>query len=231
MWSIFSTSGQDDGESTVTGAARWAQILRHTVDVVAERGYAGASLNRIADHIGISKGLISYHFSGKDELLEALVRDVFARGSEFVRRRWGARLPQDAPASETLRAYLEGNLGFIAAHPREVGAVVEIIRNHRDEEGRLVFGTAWDEAMREELTRIFLAGQKSGEFRRFDPRVMAIAVRRVIDGFTFQIMAHPEMDAEAFTAEVVALFDHATRAAEIEPRPAETSDADTRERT
>ncbi|WP_035696348.1 TetR/AcrR family transcriptional regulator [Glycomyces tenuis] len=216
MWSIFSTSGQDDGEATVTGAARWTQILRHTVDVVADRGYAGASLNRIADHVGISKGLISYHFAGKDELLEALVRDVFTRGAEFVMRRWGAHVPPDVPASEALRVYLEGNLGFIAANPRDVGAVVEIVRNHRDAEGRLVFGTAWDEELHKELARIFIAGQEAGEFRRFDPRVMAIAVRRVIDGFTFQITAHPDMDADAFTAEVVTLFDHATRATPME---------------
>lgn len=212
MWSKFSTSGQDSGEPTVTGAARWSQILRHTVDVVVERGYSGASLNRIADHVGISKGLISYHFDGKDELLEALVRDVFTRGAEFVMQRWGKRVPEDAPPSEALRVYLEGNLGFIAAHPHDVGAVVEVVRNHRNAEGGLVFGTAWDEELHEVLAQIFIAGQESGEFRRFDPRVMAIAVRRVIDGFTFQIMAHPDMDTEAFTAEVVALFDHATRA-------------------
>lgn len=212
MWSKFRTIGQDRDEPTVTTAARWTQILRHTVDVVTERGYSGTSLNRIAEHVGISKGLISYHFDGKDELLESLVRDVFDRGTEFVMRRWGKQNPEDASPSEALRIYLEGNLGFIAAHPHEVGAVVEVVRNHRDAGGRLVYGTAWDEAMHEELARIFIAGQEAGEFRRFDPRVMAIAVRRVIDGFTFQIMAHPDMDAEAFTAEVIDLFDHATRA-------------------
>jgi TetR/AcrR family fatty acid metabolism transcriptional regulator len=196
---------------TVTEAARQTQILAHTVAVVAEHGYAGASLNRIAAHAGISKGLISYHFAGKAALLEALVHDVFARGGEYVMERHGAAFGPEGTAAGALRAYLEGNLAFIAAHPRDVGAVVEIGRNHRDAEGRLVFGGAWEETLYGLLVQIFEAGQAAGEFRAFDPRVMAIAVRRVIDGFTFQVMADPDLDTAAFTAEVVALFEHATR--------------------
>ncbi|MCD0445446.1 TetR/AcrR family transcriptional regulator [Glycomyces sp. A-F 0318] len=208
MRSNFRTSGQS--ELTVTEAARRAQILRHTIDVVAERGYAGASLNRIAEHTGISKGLISYHFKGKAALLEALVTDVFQRGGEFVLEGWAAELSPESSPRTMLRAYLEGNLAFIASHARDVGAIVEVIRNHRDAEGRLVFGNVWTEDLYGDLIQIFEAGQAAGEFRRFDPRVMAIAVRRVVDGFTFQVMGSPDVDAAAFTAEVVALFDHAT---------------------
>ncbi|GAA2273931.1 TetR family transcriptional regulator [Glycomyces scopariae] len=196
---------------TVTEAARRAQILAHTIDVVAELGYAGASLNRIAAHAGISKGLISYHFAGKADLLEALVHDVFARGGEYVMERHGHVFGPDGTAGAALRAYLEGNLAFIAEHPRDVGAVVEIARNHRGADGALVFGAAWEETLLDLLAQIFTAGQEAGEFRAFDPRVMAIAVRRVIDGFTFQVMADPDLDTRSFTTEVTALFDHATR--------------------
>jgi AcrR family transcriptional regulator len=213
---------------TVTEAARREQILAHTVEVIAERGYTGASLNRIAEHIGISKGLISYHFAGKADLLEALVNDVFARGGEYVMERHGDAFGPRGTATEALRAYLEGNLAFIAAHPRDVGAVVEIARNHRDAEGRLVFGAGWEEALYGRLVEIFEAGQDTGEFRPFDPRVMAIAVRRVIDGFTFRVLAVPDVDAQAFTAEVVALFEHATRdpqRADESARPADPKPA------
>lgn len=208
------TSGQIETPMTITEAARRAQILDHTVEVVAERGYAGASLNRIAEHAGISKGLISYHFAGKAALFEALVHDVFARGGEYVMERHGDAFGPGGTAAGALRAYLEGNLAFIAMHPRDVGAIVEIARNHRDAEGRLVFGAGWEEHLYGVLVQIFLAGQAVGEFRAFEPRVMAIAVRRVIDGFTFQVMADPNVDAQAFTAEVVALFEHATRRAD-----------------
>lgn len=118
---------------------------------------------------------------------------------------------EDAPAGQALRAYLEANLTFIAAHPRDVSAVVEVVGNHRDTDGELVFDAARESTTLTPLMQLFRDGQSAGEFREFDPRVMAIAVRRVVDGFSREYLAHPEMDVAAFTAEVVALFEHATR--------------------
>lgn len=213
MRSNISTSGQSGSQAkrTFTEEARRAQILTHAIDVVVEHGYAGASLNRIAAHAGISKGLISYHFDGKADLLEALVRDVFDRGAEIAMRERPDELSEDAPSDQALRAYLEANLTFIAAHSRDVSAVVEVVGNHRDADGALVFDAARESATLTPLMQLFREGQSAGAFREFDPRVMAIAVRRVVDGFSREFLAHPEMDVAAFTAEVVALFDHATR--------------------
>lgn len=213
MRSDFSTIGQSDSGATrtITEEARRAQILRHAIDVVVDRGYAGASLNRIAAHTGISKGLISYHFAGKADLLEALVSDVFARGAEFAVRTWPDELGESARADHALSAYLEANLTFIARHPRDVSAVMEVVRNHRDAEGGLVFDAARESKTLEPLVQIFQEGQAAGVFREFDPRVMAIAVRRVIDGFSRELLADPELDVAGFTAEVVALFEQATR--------------------
>ncbi|MEV7908062.1 TetR family transcriptional regulator, partial [Streptomyces anulatus] len=41
--------------------ARRAQIIASAIEVIAEHGFANASLARIAKHAGISKGVISYH--------------------------------------------------------------------------------------------------------------------------------------------------------------------------
>jgi hypothetical protein len=38
------------------------------IDTIAEVGCARASLGRTAERFGVSKGLISYHFAGRDEL-------------------------------------------------------------------------------------------------------------------------------------------------------------------
>ena len=56
--------------------ARRAQIVAATMQVIAEDGLAQASFARIAERAGLSSTrLISYHFAGKDELIEAVVRD------------------------------------------------------------------------------------------------------------------------------------------------------------
>ncbi|MBV9802070.1 MAG: TetR family transcriptional regulator, partial [Solirubrobacterales bacterium] len=53
--------------------ARRAQIVGVAIDTIAELGYAQASLARIAERAGISKGVIAYHFAGKEDLIAEVV--------------------------------------------------------------------------------------------------------------------------------------------------------------
>lgn len=57
-------------------------------------------------------------------------------------------------------------------------------------------------------------GQASGEFRDFDPRAMAIALRGAIDKVLGQIANHPTLDLAHHIHQIVTLFDHATKAEE-----------------
>lgn len=58
---------------------RKRQLIESTISVLAEGGLSAFTVERIARHAGISKGLISHYFDGKDDLLahayEAMVAD------------------------------------------------------------------------------------------------------------------------------------------------------------
>jgi Bacterial regulatory proteins, tetR family len=59
--------------------ARREQIVQATIDVLAERGYAGTTFDAICAHAGLSsKRLISYHFATKDDLLATVLTDAVA---------------------------------------------------------------------------------------------------------------------------------------------------------
>ncbi len=58
-----------------------------------------------------------------------------------------------------------------------------------------------------------MRGRSSGQFRRFDPRVMATLIQRAIDGLPFLLAAEPGIDIPAYAHEVVTMFDLATRVA------------------
>ncbi len=49
------------------------RLLQATVDLVSERGYEATTLGDIADRAGAARGLISYYFPGKRQLLQAAV--------------------------------------------------------------------------------------------------------------------------------------------------------------
>lgn len=56
-----------------TGRLRRAQILSAAHTVFARRGYAGSSLRRIADDVGVTPGGLLRHFGSKEGLLTAVL--------------------------------------------------------------------------------------------------------------------------------------------------------------
>ena len=204
------------GQRSFIEEARRTQIVECAIDAIADLGYHGASLSQIARRAGVSKGVISYHFAGKDELIEQVVAHVYTAGGQFM---WEHGLKTAESASEQLRAYLESNLAFIATHRREVMVVGEIFMNFRDKDGRSKFDPASEEPIFAPLVEMLEQGQRDGEFRAFDTRVMALAIRRLVDATATELVVRPDTDIDRYIAAAVDLFDHATRADAPAPAP------------
>jgi AcrR family transcriptional regulator len=188
-------------------AARRAQIVECAIEVIAEVGYRRASMARIAERAKISRGLISYHFAGKDELISQVVLTVFADAAGFME----PRVEAETTAAGQLRAYIQSNLEYMRTHPDRIIAIVEILSG-----GALADGTLGIDPIDAEeqalapLVELFRRGQENGEFRAFDPWVMASAVRNVIDGVPPHV-SDPNLDLDACAHELTTLFDLATR--------------------
>lgn len=75
-----------------TAATRTA-LLEATVEVLAERGYAGTSTTEIARRAGVSRGAQLHHFPAKSDLVGAALDHVFAE-REAVFRAYFAALPE-----------------------------------------------------------------------------------------------------------------------------------------
>ncbi len=54
------------------------QIRSIALELFAEQGFDGTSLQQIADRLGFTKAALYYHYRSKDELLEAVVEPLFA---------------------------------------------------------------------------------------------------------------------------------------------------------
>lgn len=191
-------------KDTVTAGARRAQIVTAAIDTIAELGYGNASFARIAKRAGISSTrLISYHFEDKAELVRAVAGAVLAEAADYM----GKRLRAGGTPTQLLATYIESNLEFIAEHPTAIRAVIEIAANARTDDGTplLRAGEADDAVAR--LAALFRTGQEAGEFRSFDPVVMAVTLRVAIDAAA----AQAALDPHAYAAELVALFTRATR--------------------
>src|SRR5487761_633805 len=118
-------AGTKPKERTFIENARRQQIIASAIDTIAEVGFAQASLARIAARIGISKGVISYHFGGKDDLIRQVVIEVIEAGRAYII----PRVLAGSTGSATLRAYIEANLSFMGEHRNSMVAIVDIARN------------------------------------------------------------------------------------------------------
>lgn len=76
-----------------------ASLLKAAEEIFAERGLAGAKVEEIARHAGVSKGAFYLHFASKEAALEEIVTSWLARcESHFVRpTEWGGLLPDTGP--------------------------------------------------------------------------------------------------------------------------------------
>jgi AcrR family transcriptional regulator len=214
MRSEVSPGGQSS--RTFIEEARRAQLVGCAIDTIAELGYGQASLGRIAERAGISKGVIGYHFAGKAELISEVIAEVLARAEEYVR----PRISAESTGRGILRAYIELSLGFMGAYPNHVIALLEIARNARAAgDGPGFDPTVLDGAV-ETLRQLLARFQSTGEFRAdFDPGVVATAIRAAIDAVPRRLATDPDLDAERYGRELANLFDLATRAEPNSRRP------------
>lgn len=56
--------------------ARRAQIVQSALEVIAERGYARATMGRIAQRAGNSRRLVNHHFAGRADLIGQLIAEI-----------------------------------------------------------------------------------------------------------------------------------------------------------
>ncbi|GIH91124.1 TetR/AcrR family transcriptional regulator [Planobispora siamensis] len=187
--------------------ARRAQIVACAIEVIAEVGYAQTSLALIAKRAGISKGVISYHFKGKDELIQQVVDEAFTSGDVFVR----SRIEGQTTAAAMLRAYIEASVEFYRTHRAHMIALLDIWSAFRHEDGRPRLDTTANEPEMAAVEEILRFGQLAGEFREFSTRVMAVTLKQAVDGVLTQMAAYPDLDFDAYTRELVTTFDLATR--------------------
>jgi AcrR family transcriptional regulator len=191
---------------TFADEARRKQLVECAIEVIAEEGFAQASLARIAQRAGVAKSVVLYHFANKDELVEQVLSAVATASAQEL----PARLATVTTARDKLRVILESLVEFLDTHRTYSLAALETWNLTRSLPGRLRL-VAEREAGADDIRDLLIEGQRNGEFGEFDPQVMALMVRQAIDAIGLELALNPHVDLTAFGAELVAMFDRATR--------------------
>lgn len=202
--------GRGAGRSTFTQLRRRDQLVACAIDAIAELGFARASVAEVARRAGVSKGVVTYHFAAKDDLIGAVIADVLASMRQYLEPRIHAADPMQFP-DRFIAAYVTEWARYYRTHAREVLALVRIYNGFRDESGRPNPGfdvRAEDVAI---VERVLRHGQDMGRLGTFDARVMAALMKAAVDDLLTQFADDPELDLETYAAELVALFERAAQ--------------------
>lgn len=181
-----------------------------TIATISEYGYRQASFARIAATAKLSSTrLISYHFASKDELMRAVVEHVVTNIRAFMTERLTG-LPD---ARSTLLTYIRGRIEFTATHRGHMDALMSIFLEFGGPADQDPNDTDAERRILHRLEQILKTGQEAGEFRDFDPFVMAATIQRAIDGLPYLLRVAPGIDLDSVANELVTTFDLATRSA------------------
>lgn len=189
-------------------AERRAQIVAGCVEVVACEGYENASLARIAEAAGVSKGLVSHYFTDRGTLMEQVAISTVATLREAV----AAQIDPTADVLEVVTAavHLAARIG--RTHAVQVRAIEEIVHNLRDADGRPRLDLRAYEETYQAQEQLFRRGQAAGTLRAFDTRIMAVFYQGCIDTMIAHLNAHPDADPNHLADELATLLVAAMRA-------------------
>ena len=89
------------------------RILDAALELLAEHGYEGMSLQQVADRVALHKSSLFHHFKCKEEL----AREVYKGTTERLLKRIEPLLAEDPPRIEALFAALDASVEHFAAEP------------------------------------------------------------------------------------------------------------------
>ena len=166
---------------------RRVEILETTCLVVIERGFAATRIADVANRLGVSSGLIHYHFESKDQLL--------AEAFEY--------------AAATDLARLESELAKEGTPVERLDRIFKLYTPTDEDPGWLLWIDGWGEAIRssalkrisqdldlrwqERLEDVIIEGVKEGDFTCADPHASAWRLAALIDGLGVQVAVHEDV--------------------------------------
>ncbi|QLL10385.1 TetR/AcrR family transcriptional regulator [Mycobacterium vicinigordonae] len=195
---------------TFTQAARRAQIVTASIEVIAEFGWAQTSIRKIADRVGVAMSAVLYHFGTKDNLVDAIVAEMYRSALLAV----APALQAETTSAGKLTAYIRANIAYFDGHRMQLAALAQLGVGYRPSDGRRLDELGMTDELRKELavldpTAILVAGQQDREFGEFPVESMSVALRGAVNAVVERILREPDFDARAYAEDLVTIFNRA----------------------
>jgi AcrR family transcriptional regulator len=164
---------------------RRTQIIKATNRATLERGLHDVRIADVAAELGVSTGLIHYHFATKELLIEAMLREV----------------------ADNEIAAVRASLDPLPTAEQRLARLIEVyLPSSRRDRSWLLWIDAWGEALRDAnlrrisedldiawvdlLAEVITFGVEGGVFRCPDPVASSWRLCALLDGLGLQVVLH-----------------------------------------
>ncbi|NBF02920.1 TetR family transcriptional regulator [Pseudomonas sp. Fl5BN2] len=167
---------------------RKAELIEATLVCLKRHGFQGASIRKISAEAGVSVGLISHHYSGKDELVAEAYRAITGRVMALLRE----ALDQAAPTPrERLSAFFRASFCAELLDPKLLDAWLAFW-------GAVKTAEAINQAhehsyaeYRNELGSMLASLAREHAWEGFDADLAAISLSALLDGLWLESGLNP----------------------------------------
>lgn len=175
-------------------ARRRREILDETIALLGEGPYHAVTQERVAKAAGVSKGVVTYYFPTKTDLLVAAVR----RYHEEVKAGLDAIVANASlKTHDKLRLLIHAAFPSADAVAREVRFQSEVWSYAKDEPAAREAVVSSYRDFRDACARLLDAGADEGLVSTTDREGVYLMIHALIDGLSFQLAVDPGLDLPA----------------------------------
>ncbi|RZT84505.1 TetR family transcriptional regulator [Pseudonocardia sediminis] len=150
---------------------RWAELIEVATQVFYEKGYDGASLQDIADRLGMLKGSLYYYIQSKEDLLFDVISTVHRDGLAVVR----ARAEVEGSPLEKLESVIVGHVEHTCRNLVPTAVFLHELSALPIDRRKEVLGS--EHAYQGVFRDLIEQAQRQGDVRAdLDPRLAALSV-------------------------------------------------------
>jgi AcrR family transcriptional regulator len=180
---------------------RRGQIIAVARKIVAEEGLEALTIGTLESRLAFSRGVITYHFHNKDDIVHALLESAIAEINAGTAAKLEEPLAPERRFDVILRTYVRGFVTHVEAVRILLSFWGRIPCDRRARKANAALYAAY----RRGATRMIEAGQASGELAGdADPEAMAALLVGIVIGISTQVYFEKgAIDPEAAVDEAV----------------------------
>ncbi|GAA1863950.1 TetR/AcrR family transcriptional regulator [Pseudonocardia ailaonensis] len=150
---------------------RWAELIEVATQIFYEKGYDGASLQDIADRLGMLKGSLYYYIQSKEDLLFDVISTVHKDGLAVVR----ARSEIEGDPLQRLENVIRGHVEHTCRHLVPTAVFLHELSSLPIDRREEILGS--EHAYQGVFRDLVHEGQAAGQVRPdLDPRLAALSI-------------------------------------------------------